>query len=198
MLLGRRGRRGRHVLELERDDVDAAGERADGVEVVVGGVDFDVGDLAGRRVVLGRERVDPVAEPAGGDREHAAQLPAAEHADASTPGGMTRDMAAGRPRRHVSERARRRRHLVAVRLQLGAQLRPRRREDRHGQQPGVRGARGADGDRGDGHALRHLDDREQRIETAQRGALHRHADDRHEGVRGDHARADARRRRRRR
>ena len=48
-------------------------ELADRVEIVVRGVDLDVGNLAGRRVVLGRERVDAVAEPAGGHREHAAQ-----------------------------------------------------------------------------------------------------------------------------
>ena len=51
------------------------------IEVVVRRVDLDVGDLAGRRVVLGRERVDAVAEAAGGHGEHAAELAAAEHAD---------------------------------------------------------------------------------------------------------------------
>ena len=39
---------GGHVLELERHDVDVAGEGAHGVEVVVRGDDLDVGDLAGR------------------------------------------------------------------------------------------------------------------------------------------------------
>ena len=81
VLLGRRCRGCRHVFELEGDHVHAFGEGADGVEVVVGGVDFDVGDLAGGRVVFGGERVDAVAEAPGGDGEHAAQLAAAQYAD---------------------------------------------------------------------------------------------------------------------
>ena len=76
---GRRGRR--HVLELERDDVDAGGELADPVEIVVRRLHFDVGDLPGRRVVLGRERVHAIAEAPGGHREHPAKLAAAEHAN---------------------------------------------------------------------------------------------------------------------
>ena len=46
--------------------------------------------------------------------------------------------------------------------------------------------RRADGDGRDRHAFRHLDDRQQRIESVERGALHRHADDRQHRVRRDH------------
>ena len=81
---------GRHVLELEGDDVDGLREGADGVHVVVRRVDLDVGDLPGRRVVIGRERVDAVAETARRHREHAAELPAAKHADGGA-GGIIAD-----------------------------------------------------------------------------------------------------------
>jgi hypothetical protein len=43
----------RHVLEFEGDDVDAAGEGADGAEIVVVGADFEVGHLSGRRIDAG-------------------------------------------------------------------------------------------------------------------------------------------------
>src|SRR5438045_2788605 len=46
-------------------------------------------------------------------------------------------------------------HVVAVLLQLRAQLGPRRRQNRDGEQAGVRGARRADGDRRHRHPLRH-------------------------------------------
>ncbi len=75
---------GRDVFELEGDDVDAAGERAHGVEVVVRRVDLFVGDLAGRRVVVGRQRVDAIAEPAGRHGEHAPKLTATQDADGRT------------------------------------------------------------------------------------------------------------------
>src|SRR5262245_57565106 len=71
----------RHVLELERHDVDATGKLPDGVEIVVACIDLAVGDLAGRRVVLGRERVNAVAEATSGHRKHAPQLSAPENAD---------------------------------------------------------------------------------------------------------------------
>ena len=46
--------------------------------------DFDVGDLACRCVVLGRKRVDAIAETPRRHREHAAELASAEHADGGT------------------------------------------------------------------------------------------------------------------
>src|SRR5207249_218201 len=78
--LGRFGRRRRHVLELEGDDVDGAGEGADGIEIVVRRVDFDVRHLSRRRVVVRGERVHAVAEAARRHGEHAAQLAAAKDA----------------------------------------------------------------------------------------------------------------------
>ena len=77
----RRGGRSRHVLEFEGHDVNAARKRADRVQIVVRGVDLDVSNLAGGRVVLWRQRMDPIAKPAGRHGEHASQLPAAEDAD---------------------------------------------------------------------------------------------------------------------
>ena len=75
---------GRDVFELERDDVDAAGERAHRVEIVVRRVDLFVGDLAGRCVVVGRQRVDTIAEPAGRHGEHAPKLTATQDAYSRT------------------------------------------------------------------------------------------------------------------
>ena len=72
--LGDRG--GRHVLELERDDVHRLREGAHGVHVVVRRVDLDVGDLSGGGVVIRRQGVDAVAEPARGHCEHAPELAA--------------------------------------------------------------------------------------------------------------------------
>ena len=59
-------------------------ERAHRVEIVVRRVDLFVGDLAGRRVVVGRQRVDAIAEPAGRHGEHAPKLTAAQDADGGT------------------------------------------------------------------------------------------------------------------
>ncbi len=84
MLLGGGGRRRRHVLEFEGDDVNGLREAADRVQVVVRRVDLDVGNLSGRRVVLGRERVDAVAEAPRSHREHAPELTAAQYADGRT------------------------------------------------------------------------------------------------------------------
>ena len=58
-----------------------AAKRRDGVEIVVRRDDFEVGDLAGGRVGVGRKGVDAIAHAAGGDGEHAAELSAAEDAD---------------------------------------------------------------------------------------------------------------------
>ena len=99
VLGGGLGGGGGDVLELEGDDVHPAGELADRVEVVVGGLDFEVGNLAGGRVVVGRERVHAVAHPAGGDGEHAAELAAAQHAD-------------GRRRARIADASRSRQGLV--------------------------------------------------------------------------------------
>ena len=54
--------------------------------------------------------------------------------------------------------------------------------------PALAAPDGADRDRRDRHAFRHLHDREQRVEAVERRALHRHADHRQHGLRRDHAR----------
>ena len=54
-------------------------------------------------------------------------------------------------------------------------------------QPGIRRTGRADGDRRHGYALRHLNDRQQRVEAVERCALNRYADDGQDGVRGHHA-----------
>ncbi len=72
---------GRDVLELEGDHVDTPREGPDGVEVVVVGVDLDVGHLAGGRVEGRRQRVHAVAHAPGRDGEHPTELPAAQHAE---------------------------------------------------------------------------------------------------------------------
>jgi hypothetical protein len=68
------------VLVLAQPDVHAV-EGAHRVEVVVGRVDLDVGDLRRGRVVVRREGVHAVAHAPGGEREHATELTAAEHAE---------------------------------------------------------------------------------------------------------------------
>ena len=61
-------------------------------------------------------------------------------------------------------------------------------EDRRGQQRRIGRARDADRQRADRNAGRHLHDRQQRIEAAQRLRLHRHAEHRQRGLRRRHAR----------
>ena len=83
--LGGRGhRRSRHILELERHHVHGPREGTHLIEVVVRRDDLDVGNLPGRRVVLGRQRVHAVAETARRHGEHASELAAAEDADGGT------------------------------------------------------------------------------------------------------------------
>jgi len=72
---------GRNVLEFERDRSNIAGELPDRVKIIVGRVDFEVRNLAGWRIGIGRQRVDAITHPACGDGEHPAQLPAAENPD---------------------------------------------------------------------------------------------------------------------
>ena len=87
--LDRIHRIGRHVLEFERDHVDVASKRTQRIEIVVGRGDLDIRHLTGWGVVVGRERVNAVPHLPGRDREHAAQLTAAEDAE----GGARRDHA---------------------------------------------------------------------------------------------------------
>ena len=80
----RSNRRGRHVLELEGDDVDTLRKGAHLIEVVVGRDHLDVGNLSGGRIVFRRQRVDTVAQSTRGHGEHAPKLSAAEHANRRT------------------------------------------------------------------------------------------------------------------
>ena len=71
----------RHVLELERHDVNLSGKRTQRVEILVLGDHLDIRHLSGRGVRLGRKGVDVVAHSPRRDREHPAELPAAKHAE---------------------------------------------------------------------------------------------------------------------
>ena len=75
-----RGRR-RNIFEFECNDADTGSESADGVKVVVGRDDFEVGYLASGGVGVGGKSVDAIAHAAGGDREHAPELSASEDAE---------------------------------------------------------------------------------------------------------------------
>ena len=184
------GRGGRDVLELERHHVDAAREGADGVEVVVVGGNLEVGDLAGRRVVVGREACAR-GSPCGARR-------------ARTCGRADRRRArrSWRPAGRCGSREFRRAHLRVWSSRNARSLSRRSgrrgRENRDGEQARVPGAGLADGERAHRHAAGHLHDREQRIEPLQRGALHRHAEHRQRWCARPPCRAGARRRRRRR
>ena len=68
----------RHVLEFERDNIDALGEPAYLVEVVIFSAGVDISDLAGRRVRVRRIRMYAIAHLAGLDRKHASELAAAK------------------------------------------------------------------------------------------------------------------------
>src|SRR5882724_4456756 len=72
------------VLKLERHHMHMAGEVAQSIEIIVGGCDLDVGNLARRRVGLGGEGVDAVAHAPRRDSKHPPQLSATEHADRRT------------------------------------------------------------------------------------------------------------------
>ena len=69
------------VLELEGDDVAAAPQLFDRRKVVVGCDDLIVGNLPARRVLVRIERYDVVSHPLRIEREHPAELAAANHAD---------------------------------------------------------------------------------------------------------------------
>ncbi len=177
--LGSGGCGGGDVFEFERDHVHVGGEAADGVEIVVGRVDFHVGDLAGGRVFVGRERVDPIAHAAGGDGEHAAQLAAAQDADGR----------AGEDRVHSSCLFD---YFALLRcaevVQLGAQSGRVLARIATAKSAAFFAPAVADGERCDGNAGGHLHDREQRIHAVQDAAFDGHAQHGHDGVSGGHAR----------
>ncbi len=54
---------------------------AHGALVVVAGGDFDIGELAGRRILVGAEGVDAIPHAPRGDGKHAPELSAAHDPD---------------------------------------------------------------------------------------------------------------------
>src|SRR6185437_11952731 len=72
---------GRHVLELEGNNVDRGGELAQGGAVAVIGGGGARGHALGRALRLGREDVAAIAQRRRGKRGHAAELAAAQDAD---------------------------------------------------------------------------------------------------------------------
>jgi hypothetical protein len=69
------------MLGVEGHHVDLAGELERGVDVVERADHHLVGDLAGRAARVAIEHDDAIAHAARGDRQHAAELAAAEDAD---------------------------------------------------------------------------------------------------------------------
>ena len=82
----------RDVLELVGDDVAARAEFADRAQIVVRGDELFVGDLSGRRVGERLERDDAIAHALRFEREHAAELAAAEDADRADHSGRCFDL----------------------------------------------------------------------------------------------------------
>ena len=71
----------RHVLKLERDNVEAGGCRREEGRVVVAAYVQPVAVPGGRAVGHVGNRLHAIAHPPGGHREHAAELAAAENAE---------------------------------------------------------------------------------------------------------------------
>ncbi len=80
---GLRSGRG-NVFKFEGHHADVRRKTANGVKIVIGRNDFEVGHLAGGRVGVGRKGVHAIAHAAGGDGEHASELSAAEDAKGGT------------------------------------------------------------------------------------------------------------------
>ena len=142
---------------------------AERIEIVEGGGDLDVGDLAGRRIAVGRRRARD--SPCAGRRWRTCDRagPPPEDADVD-PGRMRASLQRllthrlrALPSRNAFSRSRRSGRVAA--------------EQRHGEagrrwwRPPCPIAIVADRD-----AAGHLDDRQERIEAVQRPALDRHAD----------------------
>ena len=75
------GRFSRHILKLERDYSNAAGEVSDRIQILIRRLYFEVCDLTGGRVLIGREGVYAVPHAPRRNGEHASELPAAKNAD---------------------------------------------------------------------------------------------------------------------
>jgi len=76
---------------------------------------------------------------------------------------------------------------LAEGFQLAAQFGVFTGKDLDGQESGVGGTRLADGERSDGNAGGHLNDRKQRVQTVQGMRLDRNSQDREGGIGGDHS-----------
>ena len=111
----RRGLR-RHVLEFIGDDVDVGGEAVERFGVGVIGAGDAMHDVESGRVGSGREDVALEAEPRRGQRQHAAELAAAENADRGL--GLEHRRALALTRRPSALR-RRLRSGAAARLRAG-------------------------------------------------------------------------------
>src|SRR5579872_109184 len=70
----------RHVLELERRDIQTGGEIAQCRAILVTS-NMELADMAGRRCAVRIEKSEPEAHRYAGQGEHSAKLAAAEHAD---------------------------------------------------------------------------------------------------------------------
>ena len=155
-------RRGRHVLELIGDDVDALRETGERRLVVEGGDGARRGGVIGGRRLLGGEDVSAQADFERRHRQHAPKLPGARCRSSrrdlkSSPGGLGRHAvtrgtlgdfgrALGPPRREA------RRELFVAQRQHG-----------RGEQRRVDRAWLADRQRPDRNAGRHLDDRKKAV-----------------------------------
>ena len=79
-LFQRRQKRGGNILEFHGHDVHVLHKAAQGLGIVISGIDFPSGQLAGRtrRVFISKDH-DPVPFAPRLTRQHAAQLPAADN-----------------------------------------------------------------------------------------------------------------------
>ena len=144
----------------------------------------ELAHVAGARVGRRIEEAKAHSERCAGEREHAPELPAADaadegrHADGSGAASTARVWLA----RYAASRSR------------TPSSRPR--DDRGREERRVDRAGAPDRERADGHAGRHLRDREQRVEALQRLRLDRHAEHRQQRLRRRSSRAGVPRHRR--
>src|SRR5204863_6940205 len=68
-------------FKFERNHIDMARKIFGGLDVVVCGIDFDIGDLSSRAIVSRIKRVHAISHAPRRDGEHATELSAAEDAD---------------------------------------------------------------------------------------------------------------------
>ena len=133
---------------------------------------------------VGAEHVAFEAEPGGRERQHAAELSAAENAD----GGIAAERLALHD--HASSFGLSATASVCCLRQASsraASAGSAQRQHARGEQRRIDRAGLADRERADRHARRHLHDRIERVEAGQRLGFDRHAEHRQRGHRGRHA-----------